>query len=139
MYLTYEEYQNMGGELDASSFSPLEYESEVKVDYYTFNRLKADTQYSDRVKACVFKIIEYLNVYEDYYKTVTNINSPVIASQSNDGVSISYGGLMGNTSPSDVKEIAKKTENDIYKAIKQYLYGEKNEAGEVLLYRGVYR
>ena len=40
MYLTYEEYQAYGGQLDETSFNDLEYDAESTVNWYTFNRLK---------------------------------------------------------------------------------------------------
>ena len=138
MYLTYAEYQTMGGALESSDFTSLEYKAEVKMDYYTFNRLKADTEFSDRVKRCIYEIINYLNIYQEYCDTVTNMQNPVVASQSNDGVSISYGGLLGNTTPNDIKKVEKQTEDDIYKTIRQYLDNERNRVGQLLLYRGVY-
>ena len=139
MYLTYDEYTNLGGTLELPAFTSLELQAEVKIDYYTFRRLQNDTEYSNRIKLCIMKIIEYLNIYKDYYDKTTNLNNPVVSSQSNDGVSISYGGLLGNTSPADMQSVSEKKDMDIYNTIKQYLADEKNQAGQLLLYRGVYR
>ena len=62
----------------------------------------------------------------------------MITSQSNDGVSVSYGGYAGNTTPADMKIISDQLDNDIIKVVRQYLEGETNQSGVLLLYRGVY-
>lgn len=139
MYLTYAEYKEYGGTVTEPAFNSLIYEAQVKVDYYTFNRLINDTVISEKIKHCIVKIIELLNTYDEYQKVVTDVNSPIISSQSNDGVSVSYGGYLGNTSPQDLEVVAKKLDADILTTIKQYLSNERNQNGEVLLYRGVYR
>ena len=139
MYLTYAEYKEYGGTVTEPAFNSLIYEAQVKVDYYTFNRLINDTVISEKIKRCIVKIIELLNTYDEYQKVVTDVNSPIISSQSNDGVSVSYGGYLGNTSPQDLEVVAKKLDTDILTTIKQYLSNERNQKGEVLLYRGVYR
>ena len=54
-----------------------------------------------------------------------------IASQSNDGVSISYNVL-------NASELAQSCKVQAGDAIKKYLQGVMNEAGRELLYRGVY-
>ena len=54
-----------------------------------------------------------------------------IASQSNDGVSISYNVL----SAAQVLEMADK---QVANAIKMYLNGEKDSKGRLVLYRGLY-
>ena len=50
MYLTYEEYVAFGGQLDSTTFTLLEMEAENVINWYTFNRLKKDTTFSDDVK-----------------------------------------------------------------------------------------
>ena len=139
MYITYTEYREYGGTLDESTFNSLYYDAQIKIDYYTFNRLKNDTKFGVKIKLCLIKILSLLNNYNEYEKVVTNLNTPVISSQSNDGVSVSYGGYLGNTSPQDIDNISKKLDTDIKTVIKQYLDGELNQKGEALLYRGVYR
>lgn len=137
MYLTYEEYKKYGGTLSEPAFNNLSFEAKVKVDYYTFQRLAKDTEFGEKIKRAVFNIIELLNTYEEYKNVVTDVNRPVISSQSNDGVSVSYGGYLGNTSPQDIDTISKKLDSDIYDVIKRYLDGERNQKGELLIYRGV--
>ena len=137
MYLTYEEYKGYGGTLDEPTFNSFNYEAQLKVDYYTDKRLVNDTVYTENVKRCVYKLIGLLNTFDGYTKVVTDINNPVISSQSNDGVSVSYGGYLGSTTPQDLTNVEKQLNNDIYNTIQQYLYGEHNSNGDILLYRGV--
>lgn len=128
MYLTYEEYQNMGGTVEQSTFIDLEFQARKKIDWYTFNRLKNDTDFSESVKMCTKHIID--EIVEIQNNSNTGENTP-IASQSNDGVSISYNTL----SASDAIELAEKS---ISNTINQYLNGEVNQSGRKLLYRGLY-
>ena len=139
MYITFSEYVNLGGTLTESTFNSLIYEAQVKLDYHTFNRLKKDTVISINVKRCLCKILSLMDVYTQYEKKVTDVNNPILASQSNDGVSASYGGYLGNTTPNDINVLSDKLNKDIKQAIQEYLHAEINEDGQRLLYRGVYR
>lgn len=139
MYLTYTEYKDLGGTLAEPAFNSLIFDAIVKIDYYTFNRLKNDTIISEKVKRCIIKLLSLLNTYNEYEKTVTDITKPILSSQSNDGVSVSYGGYLGNTTPNDINTIKEKLDKDITSTIKEYLSGEVNQKGQVLLYRGVYK
>lgn len=132
MYLTYEEYDSMGGTLDETTFNDYETQAEAKIDWYTFNRLRDEETYSDRVKQCVFQLIKLLKLQGDA-STVGGDDggSSAIASQSNDGVSISYNVL----SASQVIELGDK---QVSNAIKMYLNGEKDSKGRLVLYRGLY-
>lgn len=136
MYLTYTEYQEMGGTLDETTFNDLAFEASSKIDWYTFNRLQNDTEYPDSLKRCMYRIIQYIQAEQqvsglgDADSTETGVNAG-IASQSNDGVSISYNIL----SARDVVETGKA---QIEQIIKQYLSSVVNSLGQKVLYRGVY-
>ena len=54
-----------------------------------------------------------------------------VASQSNDGVSISYNTL-------SAKDLLQSSEQDVMTCIKRYLQGVTNNLGRKLLYRGFY-
>lgn len=133
MYLTYAEYTAMGGTLDETTFNDLEFEAESLVNWYTFSRLAEDTQIPSEVK----RLIKYLiNLIATQNEGLTGLQSgnnasPLVASQSNDGVSISYAVL----SASERMEALKEQEES---AIKKYLQGVTNKAGRKLLYRGLY-
>lgn len=133
MYLTYVEYQSMGGTLDETAFNNFEFEARSVIDWYTFNRLKKETEYPEEVKRCIFKLIEMvqakntsLSLGDDGSGSTT-----AIASQSNDGVSISYNVMSASRLFDNAKSEMKAT-------IQQYLNGVVNSLGHRLLYRGVY-
>ena len=138
MYLTYEDYKSYGGTLDKSAFDKFNYKAKVKIDYCTDNKLCNDSVFGEKIKRATAEIIDLLSTYAEYQNIVTNTKTPVVASQSNDGVSVSYGGYIGNTTPSDLQSASDKLDKDIIKVIRQYLAGETNQSGECLLYRGVY-
>jgi len=137
MYLTYEEYQSMGGTLNEATFNDYCFEAEAKINWYTFNRLKKDTTFPEEVKRCVYKLIKLL---QDAAAALVvsgddngGLNGAVagIASQSNDGVSISYNTL-------SARDMLEASQNQVTTTIEQYLNGVTNELGKKLLYRGLY-
>lgn len=135
MYLTYEEYQTMGGTLDVATFNDLEFEAEALVNWYTFNRLKNDTTFPTELKRLMLYLINLAYSKSGILDAGGSGNSETpgtaIASQSNDGVSISYNIL----SAKDLMDSIKAESED---AVKKCLQGVMNEAGRKLLYRGLY-
>lgn len=135
MYLSFAEYQSMGGTLDETTFTDLEYEAEVKIDWYTFNRLHNNEDIPDRVKKCVYVLIKLINEAQTAKTYNTDENGVLVgasvASQSNDGVSISYNTL-------SVSDAIATIQDDIKETINTHLQGVVNEAGRKLLYRGLY-
>ena len=129
MYLTYAEYQAYGGTLDATKFAEYEFDARKVIDYYTFDRLKNDTTFSEAIKRLVFKLVSVLQT-KDAALTAQGA-SPTVTQQSNDGVSVQYNAM----NAFDAYNVL-KTEQGA--SIKQYLSGEVNQAGEALTYRGVY-
>ena len=85
-YLTYQEYQLLGGTLDKMPFNLLEYNARKKIDERTFGRLVDVGQEYQEVKLCVYNMITTLNSYSSY-----NTQNKAISSESTDGYSISYG------------------------------------------------
>ena len=130
-YLTYADYKNLNGTLSEEVFCPLELKAEAKVNWYTFNRLAKDTTFDDKVPLCVKEIIEILQRLDNAKKGLNADGNVSIVKQSNDGVSTDYNAL----SPSEAIE---KAEKEIEETIMTYLYKVKNEAGKVVLYRGIY-
>lgn len=134
MYLTYDEYTNMGGTLEQSAFNDFEFEAESSIDWYTFNRLKNDTEYPEALKRCVYALIKLGALKANAMNlgdTGDENSSGTIASQSNDGISVSYNIL----SASDAYKLA---EDEVGNTIKRYLNGVTNQLGRKLLYRGLY-
>lgn len=112
-YLTFSEYQQLGGTLSESAFKLLEFESRKEVDRLTFGRLISLPTQIEEVKLCVFKLIG-----------VINENKSTIKSESIDGYSIT---LM------DKKDL-KIVLNDL---IDKYLSECLLDDGTPYLYRGV--
>lgn len=135
MYLTYQEYQNMGGTLDETVFNNFEFQASTKIDWYTFNRLENEVNIPEKVKKCMFNLIMLLQEIanasgNDGINAGTGTDATV-ASYSNDGVSVSYNML-------SAKEVIDTNDAKIEQVIKQGLQGVTNSLGHKLLYRGVY-
>lgn len=124
-YLTFEEYQNWGGTLEETAFNRLAYKAKRKIDRRTFNRLTNATEIGEPVKRLMFELI---GVMGNNDSTSENY-SPMIASEGNDGYSISY--ASGTIMSLDMTE---KTINDI---IEEYLQFEKAPNGQFLLSCGL--
>lgn len=137
MYLTYAEYEAMGGALDETTFNDFEMEAETIVDWYTFSRLQDDTVYPTRVKQCVYQLIKLAQAKQSTLapgEAVTEDGSAVtaaISSRSNDGVSIGYNIM-------NASELFKTLKEEMQEEVQRYLQGVMNQAGRHLLYRGVY-
>lgn len=135
MYLTYAEYRQMGGTLDETTFDDLEFEAEALVNWYTFNRLKNDTNFPEELKRLMKYLINLMQAKNSVVGSSANGSTAGaganITSQSNDGVSISYNVL-------NASELAQTCKQEAAEAIDKYLQGVMNEAGRLLLYRGVY-
>lgn len=135
-YLTYSEYQAMGGTLPEASFNDFAYEAESKIDWYTFNRLQKETVISEKVKRCEYHLIQLLQSKAEALGSGAEGAGgggyeAAVASRSNDGVSESYNIL-------SAKDVVDQTDKEIEKTIKQYLSGAVNSLGYNLLYRGLY-
>ena len=135
MYLTYEEYSDMGGTLDDTAFEQLEFEARAIVDWWTFNRLHKETSYPEALKRCMFKLMSLLQDKQRATAVDPSTNTigvkPGIASESNDGVSVSYNTL-------SAKEAVDTIQKEIDQTIQTYLLGIRNSLGHNLLYRGIY-
>lgn len=134
MYLTYAEYQQMGGTLDETTFNDYEFEAEAIVNWYTFNRLKGDTTFPTELKRLMKYLIKLAEEKADMLGSSAaagESGGKSIASQSNDGVSISYNVL-------SAKDLMESIKGEGEKAVTTYLQGVTNEAGKKLLYRGLY-
>lgn len=132
MYLTYAEYQSMGGTLSETEFENFEFEARSLIDWYTFNRLSNETEYPEAVKRCAFKLIQLVQAKGTSLPLEnTATGTATIASQSNDGVSTRYNVM----SASQLFDSVKRETGEV---IQRYLNGVVNSLGHRLLYRGVY-
>lgn len=161
MYLTYDEYMDLGGTIEEeTTFADFEFEAETILNWYTFNRLRGDekftatSDYDDdvlAVKRCIFRLIQLARIKAEVLGSASSgvgmewsANrtplEPTIASQSNDGVSISYNtlsaseafGLLGASKGSD------SANNEIEMTINRYLQDVKNSNNRKVLYKGLY-
>lgn len=138
-YLTYTEYQEMGGTLAETLFNNLRLDAQGYIDWYTFNRLwKEEWRTEDvmeRVKICMYQLIALVATKANLLTPQTNsaginLNAQAL-SASNDGVSTSYAVLSGELLFAHAKK-------EIEDTINRYLSGIMNSAGRKLLYRGLY-
>jgi len=123
VYLTYEEYVAYGGTLPQSDFTLLEFKCRKRIDYLTDSRVQNMAAVPEAVKLCMMALI---NV-EDAAGVEAQVEHPVVTSFNTDGYSESYGKALG------VDEAA----NAMNAMIRNYLYGELDDNGIPLLYRGV--
>lgn len=118
-YLSYAEYKIMGGNLDEMPFNVLELRARRKVDERTLGRLKKFPIQITEVKACIYQLIESMQIYDSQKKKN-------ITSENTDGYSVSYGSI---SSEDETKQY-----DDI---IRDYLLTCKLEDGTPYLYCGV--
>lgn len=137
MYLSYDEFKNYGGTLDETTFEKYKFEAESVIDYYTFNRLKKDTVIAEPVKRLVFALIDIALKKEATLALGANSNSSGTASdvyitrQANDGVDTTYNAM----SATSLYQLCK---SETVSTIRRYLTGVMNQAGQKVLYRGLY-
>jgi hypothetical protein len=150
MYLEYSDYQNMGGTLDETTFNTFEYEAETIVNWYTFNRLKGETEYPEELARCMYRLIYLAKLEADALllgsQTTTTVDGEgnvtsvttgaYIQSQSNDGVSVRY----NSVDASDIFNRLSKNDKDnpLMNTVFRYLQGVRNSLGKRLTYRGLY-
>ena len=136
MYLTYDEYINMGGaEIAEAAFQQIEFEARSVIDWWTFNRLQKEESYPEAVKRCMFRLIQLITdkqkaMIVDAQSSDGTIKAG-IASESNDGVSTSYNTL-------SAKEAVDTMQKEVEETIRMFLTGVRNSLGHKVLYRGVY-
>ena len=140
MYLTYEEYVEMGGSLSEAAFNDIEYEARAYIDWITFRRIRKmlarGAEIPHEVQECIYHISRLIEA------KMSALNVPAgdtsgsyygagIASQSNDGVSISFNVL-------SAKDVLDNSEKEINKLITRYLDGICDDLNRKLTYRGLY-
>ena len=99
-YLTYQEYQLLGGTLEEMPFNLLEFNARKKIDERTFGRLVDKGQEYQEVKLCIYNMIITLNSYSSY-----DTQNKAISSESTDGYSISYGTPQKSTTEAKNSEL----------------------------------
>lgn len=141
MYLTYDDYMDMGGELDDTAFADYEFEASTIVDWYTFKRIPKwfpnEADRPEHLKRCIYHLMKLLqqldeaNTLGDTGSSAGSESSGAITSQSNDGVSISY-----NVISASVR--LENAEKDKERIVQKYLNTITDSLGRRILYRGLY-
>ena len=107
-YLTYGEYQSLGGTSSQTPFNISEYNARKKIDERTFGRLQNLSTQPQEVKLCVFELIKIIESY-----STNEGQNKSISSENTDGYSISY------TSPD--KSITEAKNSELEDVINTYL------------------
>lgn len=125
-YLSYEEYQELGGTLDEVPFNELEYECRRIIDSRTQNRLKDADEIPQEVKMLENKMIQNL---QGYYISLNKAQSGV-ASENTDGYSVSY------ISSNQISQLIEGKIDVLQDLVSTYLFGVIVN-NEHILYMGV--
>lgn len=125
MYLTYEEYLSYGGTVNEVEFTEIEFRARKYIDYLTDSRVDKMAEVPESVKLAMMAAIRF----DGKYGTAALADNSVLSSYSTDGYSESYG------SAGEQQTAAKRSLND---SVRTLLYGELDDKGVPLLYRGVY-
>lgn len=122
-YLTYSEYTEYGGSASKTDFTLLEFKARKRIDRLTASRVEKMKTVPKAVKLCVTSLIEI----DRKAGVEAQVNNPVVTSFNTDGYSESYGKAL---SVADAEKSMSAT-------IKSMLWGETDDNGVPLLYRGV--
>ena len=127
-YLTYAEYQALGGSaIGEMPFNLLEFEARRQIDIRTQSRLKDSENIPQEAKLCDNKLINSIMKYaENKLKAESNDKK----SENTDGYSVS------KITPDMIKDIVESHQSDIDDIIRTYLLGIVYN-GEHLMYYGV--
>lgn len=124
-YLTYDEYKELGGNLDQTPFNLLEYEARRIIDNRTLQRLKGINEKPQEVKMCMFSLINTINSYSNQGQTSKNISSESVGSYS-----VSY------ATGTQIQETINSKNAELTDIVLNYLTGVIVN-GEHLVYLGV--
>ena len=128
MYLTYDEYSDAPffGVLEEGAYTPLEYRARKCIDLATHDRIAGEADVREAVKYTVYDLVTLYSATAAAQAAIAG----GIASQSNDGVSTTYGVSGGAAAAAGMaaQEAA---------ILKRYLATETDHNGTPLLYAGV--
>lgn len=120
MYLTFDDYEEMGGSIAEASFLRLEHKARALIDLKTFGRVKDDNPVRDAVKYACFDLIQAMSSME----AAAGGPDAAVQSVSNDGVSVTFAGA--------------QSAGGRYSAIiRSWLGSETTACGTSLLFAGV--
>jgi hypothetical protein len=124
MYLTYEEYRAYGGTMTEADFALAEFRARKRIDYLTDSRVAAMAEVPEAVKMAMMSIIRV----DGAVGVDAQAGAPLVASFSTDGYSENYGSAADQTA---------NAEKQLNAELRRLLYGEKDDNGVPLLYRGL--
>lgn len=124
VYLTWEEYSERGGTLDAAAFPPAELRARGRIDRLTAGRVQGMAEVPEAVKVCMMSIIQA----DGAVGAAAQAESPLPSAFSTDGYSERYDSAGSRT---DV------IERQLDREIGNMLYGITDDEGVPLLYRGL--
>ena len=113
-YLTYLEYQSLGGTLEETPFNLLEFEARKQIDLRTQKRLVDVETIPNDVKLCVFHLISKI---ESFANTIQSSSQNNITQETIDGYSVSY------LSPSEISNIVSSKNVELQDIMMTDLYG----------------
>lgn len=122
-YLTYAEYQSYGGTASETAYTMLEFRARKRIDRLTASRVQNMETVPEAVKLCMFSLIGI----DSKAGAEAQVDKPVVTSFNTDGYSESYGKALS-------VEDADKT---MSASIRSMLWGETDDNGVPLLYRGL--
>ena len=120
IYLTYEQYTEIGGVLEMTAFSRNIDRVCGIIDNATYGRLEKMTEIPRQVRACCRELVEYM---------AENVEQGNITSQSQSAGGVSESVTYANKSTEDI-------ENECANIIFDFLGNVKTDNGIPLLYRG---
>ena len=124
MYLTYEEYVSMGGDLSESDFTQEEFKARKRIDYWTDSRVSGMQTVPGAVKQCMMELIKANAKYD----ACAIADNPLVESFSTDGYTENYG---------SAEEQLSMIQASLYRSAKHLLFGKTDDNGIPLLYRGI--
>ena len=141
MYLTYDEFLQMGGntEVSETAFANLEFEARTQINYWTFDRLTKEETLPEEVKRCMYWIIGKILAQQALLNASlpgvsgedTVVSKGGIMRESNDGVSVTYNTVSATS-------IMNNLGSEIKKAVDSYLGSVRTSLGRKVTYRGIY-
>lgn len=128
MYLEFDEYQELGGTLDLSSFIRYGFAVEKLIDNATFLRIKNEKPVREAVKMLFRELVDFESKVT--ISSSANEKQREISSMSNDGISVSYSSTNDESMSEDQKKEFKR------KMIRDYLISELDDNGRSIIYAG---
>ena len=122
-YLTYAEYTSYGGTASQTAFPMLEFRARKRVDRLTASRVQNMASVPQAVKLCMTSLIEI----DSKAGAEAQVDNPVVTSFNTDGYSETYGKALS----------VKDADATMSASIRSMLWGELDDNGTPLLYRGL--